>query len=114
MKWNDLTSQEQLSDIIKRSYEKPQLIFKHSTSCPISAVVKSRFEGDWKKNELLGMDQLYLLDLLSYRAISNEIAAKFNIRHESPQILVINQAKAIYDASHASISVHILADILDK
>lgn len=114
MNWNDLTSQEQLSNIIKESFEKPQLIFKHSTSCPISAVVKSRFEGDWKRNELMGTDQLFLLDLLSFRALSNQIASEFDVRHESPQLLVIYQGKAVFHASHTAISAQILADFLVK
>jgi bacillithiol system protein YtxJ len=114
MKWNELTSLNQLEELIERSFEKPQLVFKHSTSCPISAVMKSRFEGDWKNQSSLMPDQTYLLDLLSYRAISNEIAHKFNIRHESPQVLLINKGETVYHASHSSISVNILSEYLSK
>lgn len=114
MKWNDLTSLNQLDELIERSFEKPQLVFKHSTSCPISAVMKSRFEGDWKKQSILAEDQTHLLDLLAYRAISNEIAQRFDVRHESPQILIIDKGQSIYHASHAAISMNILSEYLTK
>jgi len=74
MKWNDLKSLSQFDELVEQSYEKPQLVFKHSTSCPISAIVKSRFEGDWKKQTLISQEQCFILDLLANRAVSNREA----------------------------------------
>ena len=84
MNWNQLISMDQLSELKKKSTEKPQLIFKHSTRCSISIMALNRFErGEGASNV-----DFYLLDLLSFRNISNEIADQFNVHHQSPQILL--------------------------
>lgn len=114
MKWNELKSLDELNDLVTSSFETPHIVFKHSTSCPISAVMKSRFEGDWKKRSLVNQHAPYLLDLLKYRDISNEIAKKFEVKHESPQVLLIQNGNATFHASHAAISVQILSEFLHK
>jgi bacillithiol system protein YtxJ len=43
------------------------------------------------------------LDLIEYRSISNEIASRFGVVHQSPQMIVLKNGKAVYDASHESI-----------
>ena len=47
----------------------------------------------------------YLLDLLNHRDLSNEIASRYNVVHQSPQIVVIKNGKAVFNESHDSISV---------
>jgi bacillithiol system protein YtxJ len=49
--------------------------------------------------------QFYYLDLLNYRAISNAIAEKFSVYHESPQILLIKNGECNYDESHGGIQM---------
>ena len=68
--WNKLTQQNQIQDIIAESKETPVIIFKHSTSCSISATAKSRLERQWAE---AGLEEVkpYYLDLLAYRPISN-------------------------------------------
>ena len=46
----------------------------------------------------------FFLDLIAFRTISNKIEEVFGVSHESPQILLIREGKAIYDASHYAIS----------
>jgi bacillithiol system protein YtxJ len=101
MSWIALTSEAQLDEIVKKSAEKPQVIFKHSTRCSISSVAQQRLQ----KAKLPEDIDFYYLDLLSYRAISNQIADKFKVHHESPQVLVIKDGKCIYDESHLAISI---------
>ena len=103
MNWNKLTSSTQLNKIVERSKETPVLIFKHSTRCSISAMAKYRLEGDWdfSENDLVPV----YLDLIAYRNISNEIAERFSVHHESPQVLLIRDGECTYDASHLDISV---------
>ncbi|TGD81681.1 bacillithiol system redox-active protein YtxJ [Hymenobacter wooponensis] len=100
--WQPLTQAEQLTDIVRESFEQPIIIFKHSTSCSISAAAKAKIERQWADSNLDDA-KLYYLDLLRFRPISNEIAEKFSIRHESPQLLVIQNGECRYDASHMSI-----------
>jgi len=106
MRWNDLNAEDQLEMIRKKSSEKPQVIFKHSTRCGISSVAKSRLEK-WQPTEDF---DFYYLDLIKYRSLSNRVAEEFDVYHESPQVLVIKNGECVYDESHLGIS---LQDILN-
>ena len=101
--WIPLTKVEQLDEIISASNKKPILIFKHSTRCGISRMALKNFERSFD----IESDQLdiYLLDLLQFRAISNEITSKFNVQHQSPQAIVAFKEQVIYHDSHYEISV---------
>jgi bacillithiol system protein YtxJ len=100
--WIALTSIEQLKDIEEKSKTTTQLIFKHSTRCGISRMVMNQFVNAYG---LFETDvNLYYLDLLNYRDVSNETGYKFQVMHESPQLLVIKNGVVITHASHGSIN----------
>jgi bacillithiol system protein YtxJ len=101
MNWNKLQSEDQLETIKQESAQQPVLIFKHSTRCSISSMALSRLERGW--NEAAGIKPYYL-DLISYRSISNKIADTFDVDHQSPQVLLIQNGACIYDESHMAIS----------
>lgn len=108
--WTPLNQKEQIEDIKKKSELKTQVIFKHSTRCSISSSALGRME---RANfvDFSGAD-LYLLDLIQYREISNKIAEDFSLYHESPQVLIIKNGECIADYSHFEIRPDaILADI---
>ena len=98
--WQKLSTLGQLNDIADASHERPQVIFKHSTRCGISRSVINRFEHDYDLDDSV---DLYYLDLLSFRDISNEIASRFQVWHESPQLLVIKDGHVVHHASHGGI-----------
>ncbi len=98
--WIPLTDLDQLGEIIFNSNEKPAIIFKHSTRCSVSRMALRQFENDFKLSNKV---TAYFLDLISYREISNEIATRFEVIHESPQILLIKDGRAVYTASHSDI-----------
>lgn len=106
MVWKLLDSLEGLEMLLAESDNKDVVIFKHSTSCSISHMAKIRMEDKWDLNEI----DIYYLDLKRYRNISDAIAEKFNVYHESPQILLIRNRACIYDASHFDISVEELKE----
>ncbi|HVV04494.1 MAG TPA: bacillithiol system redox-active protein YtxJ [Puia sp.] len=105
MNWITLQSESQLEDILKNSTHRPQVIFKHSTRCSTSALVKNRLERAPQPQDV----DFYYLDLISYRPVSNKIAESFRIEHESPQVLVIRNGECIYDESHLGISMDEIA-----
>ncbi len=107
--WIQLTNIETLEEIAEDSSNQPIAILKHSTSCGISRMVLRQFEQSYDLDP--DSVKLYFLDLLSYREISNKIASRFNIPHESPQLIVIKDGKAVYDASHSEIDVNKLKTI---
>ncbi len=108
MNWISLRSMEELEQIIHLSEAKPQVIFKHSTRCSISSVAKSRLE----KSAAPGEIPFYYLDLLSYRPLSNSVAERFAVEHESPQILLIKNGKCVYNESHMGIDMDEIKDQL--
>lgn len=101
--WKEITDQEMIEEISRGSHEKPAVILKHSTSCGISRMVLRQFEMDYNIDS--EKVDLYFLDLLRYREISNKIASKFNVPHESPQLIILSEGSVVYDASHGAISV---------
>lgn len=103
--WIPLTDLGQLNEIINESVTKPVAIFKHSTRCSVSRMALRQFENEF---DLSNKVTLYFLDLLNHRDVSNEIATRFGVEHQSPQLILINNGKAVYDASHSSIDAESL------
>ncbi|MEZ5009190.1 MAG: bacillithiol system redox-active protein YtxJ [Chitinophagales bacterium] len=98
--WKELNSEEQFLDLLSNSDQ--FAVFKHSTRCSISSMAKNRLESNWDLDE---NTPLYYLDLIQYRNISNLIAEKTGVVHQSPQLILFKNGKAVYNASHSGISV---------
>ena len=103
VEWSVLNSLEQIDTIIEESANVPVVIFKHSTRCSISSSALNRFERGWDSNEA-GELKPYFLDLISFRDVSNALARKLNVEHQSPQIIVLKNKKAVFNTSHMSIN----------
>jgi monothiol bacilliredoxin len=90
-----VTETGSLQELIQRSKAVPIVIFKHSTTCPISAAAyreMSNYDGD-----------VALVEVQKARELSREIEATTGIRHESPQVLVLRNGQVVWDASHFKI-----------
>jgi bacillithiol system protein YtxJ len=105
MNWIQLNKEEQIANISEESKAHPVLIFKHSTRCSISQTALNRFERNWKPDEMPSV-KTYFLDLISYRTISNQVAEYFNVEHESPQILLLENSNPTLVRSHMSIDAN--------
>jgi bacillithiol system protein YtxJ len=101
MNWILLTDVSQLEEIKTKSATRPQVIYKHSTTCSISKVVLNRLERNQAPDAL----DFYYLDLLKYRPLSGQVAETFRVTHESPQLLLIRDGKCVYNESHTGISM---------
>lgn len=99
--WIALESEDQLDSIMLQSIKRPQIVFKHSTSCGISRMALNLFKGtyDVRPEEA----DLYYLDIHLFRGISNELSERLKVRHESPQLLVIKDKTVVAQDSHGSI-----------
>jgi bacillithiol system protein YtxJ len=102
LKWIPLTSVDQLIEIEQNSSKRPQIIFKHSTTCGISSMVLRSFKSSYCLEE--NQADLYFLDLHRYREVSNEAANKFQVYHQSPQVLIIKNGIAVAHESHGGIT----------
>lgn len=108
--WHVLDQSVHLEQLAELSNEKPVVIFKHSIRCGISSMVKEQLENDWnfQKDDLV----FYYLDLINERPISNAIAERFNVLHQSPQIIILKNGESIYDTSHHNVSVRAIRNAL--
>jgi bacillithiol system protein YtxJ len=101
--WKDLKTSGELQTLIQKSPDTPAAIFKYSTRCRASSIVRKRLEEGWDFEN--GEIDIYFLDLIAHQDLSDEVAKTFGVRHESPQILVINDGQSIFDTSHGGVSV---------
>lgn len=104
--WHRLTTIKQLDDIEKESLRKPIAIFKHSTRCGTSRMALRQFERQFEiEDEKV---KLYFLDLIAFREVSNEVAIRFQVMHQSPQLLVVKNGNTIHHSSHYNIDAGLL------
>lgn len=105
--WKDLTSVQQLNDLIEASKESPVVLFKHSTRCSVSLMAKRTLDRMWNLDP-----DVYYLDLLQHRDVSNAIADLLDVTHQSPQLIVVKDGQAVHHASHGFINVDDVAAVL--
>lgn len=99
--WNNITREEELLQAWENSMTKPVLFFKHSTRCSISSMALSRFQEKWAS----GTEKcdLYFIDLIAHRNVSNLLAEISAVTHQSPQVLLVKNKEVIHTASHSEI-----------
>lgn len=112
MRWQPLTTKEDLHDLDQRSMAGPILLFKHSIRCSISSATKARMERAWTEQDDLDRTA-YLLDLINHRALSNFIAERYGIEHASPQALIIHRGTCIHVETHFGITYDRIEQALD-
>ncbi len=101
--WKKIESEKDLELAVEKSFQQKILIFKHSTRCFISKTVLRSFEKQMQNSDK--NYSYFFLDLIAHRNISNEIESRFDVTHQSPQLIVLENGKAVYDASHQSIDL---------
>lgn len=106
--WNEIQTEQDYQNAIESSLENTVVIFKHSIRCMISKTVLRNFEREISAKEDLGEIKFYYLDLINHRDISNKIAEELGVTHQSPQIIIIKDKKAIKNASHDNINLDVV------
>jgi bacillithiol system protein YtxJ len=104
-KFQSLSDKETLESLIAKSKQQPIVVFKHSNSCPISSAAyreMEKFEGE-----------VNLLVIQASRDLSRELETITGVRHESPQVIVIKDGKAVWDASHFDVKAGAVAKALE-
>jgi bacillithiol system protein YtxJ len=104
-----IESVQEIDTIIEKSKEKMQIIFKHSTVCPISRMSYEKVKTEYPLNE--DAADIYYLGVIEQRPLSNYIAEKLGVQHESPQMIVIKNGKAIFNESHLMINPKVLQSL---
>ena len=99
--WQKLSTVQELEKLIADSSTAPQVIFKHSTRCGVSRIVLRNFEKDWDTD--LNNANLYFLDLLAFRDVSDKIAELTGVHHQSPQLIYLMDGEVKFHRSHHAI-----------
>lgn len=94
----------QLEDALSESRNRPVLLLKHSTRCPISAMAYSRVEA-FEQETGAGGPPVYLIKVIEARPVSNATAERLGIEHKSPQVLLVAHGAVRWSASHYDITV---------
>ncbi len=102
----EIREDQDFEQLLEKSKTQPVLIFKHSTQCSISGQAYEEFNRftDSAPDLVSG-----LVLVLEDRAVSDAIAARLGVRHESPQAIVAKDGKAEWNASHWRITAEVLA-----
>ena len=99
LNWTEIHSVDELHEIWDNSLEKPAVFFKHSTRCSISSMALRAFERNWVSDDT----QLFFIDLIANRDVSNLLAELSKVEHQSPQIIITKNQKVLYFDSHGTI-----------
>ena len=94
-----------LDSLMDNSNERPVVVFKHSLFCPISAAAYREMQ------KLDGV--VVLVEVQNARQVSRELADRTGIRHESPQVIVFRNGKAVWNASHYEVKAHAVIKVLE-
>ena len=95
-----ITGAESFEELVSRSQNAPVVVFKHSTTCPISAAAydeMSRFEGE-----------VVLVEVQRERGLAKEIEKGTGVAHESPQVIVLKKGKSVWDGSHWNVKADVV------
>jgi bacillithiol system protein YtxJ len=95
-RFTKIADADALEQALERSNNGPVVLFKHSTTCPISSAAYEQMSKVTSDVALVVVQRA--------RDISNEIASRTGIRHESPQAIVLRNGQAVWSASHFDIT----------
>lgn len=102
-KWNELTSVEEVDELVLASNAKPQVIYKHSNRCAVSYL--SRINLEKISPDIMKLVDLYRVDVIRDRPISKYISEKLKVRHESPQLIILKDGEVLWHGSHYQVNL---------
>ena len=111
MKWRTITTEEDIEEMMRQSQSTACLVYKHSTRCTMSEMIKYILEEEWDfgETELIP----YYLDILAHKKLAAKIADDFQVYHQSPQVLLIQEGECTFDEDHKAISVEEIREHLE-
>jgi len=112
-KMTELTRLPDVSRTANTANEEPVLIFKHSTTCPISGRAAQRIDEMFRDSED-PLPAFYMVKVIESRPVSQAIAAMYDVKHESPQILLLKDGKAVWNTSHDEITADAVLEAMKE
>ena len=93
----EIFSTEEWDEVLEQSENEPVLLLKHSSTCPVSTAAFNAFQKVETKLPK------YFMVVQNSRPLSKAIEQDLEIRHESPQLFLLKNSKATWQATHYSI-----------
>jgi bacillithiol system protein YtxJ len=112
MSWREITTLNEWKEVLERSSERPAVILKHSTACPVSASALEEYEEYLRKDPNRDVDYL-LVKVIESRPVSNQIAEDLGVKHASPQIIFFKNGEAVWNASHWAVTAKHMTAVLN-
>ncbi|WP_199614515.1 bacillithiol system redox-active protein YtxJ [Paenibacillus alkalitolerans] len=110
--YREITTIEQWREALESSGDKPVLVLKHSTTCPVSAAALEEYEEYLNGSPKDGVDYV-MVKVIESRPVSNQIAEDLGVKHESPQIIFVKDKEKYWTASHWSVTKKHIHAVLD-
>ncbi|MCH9649604.1 MAG: bacillithiol system redox-active protein YtxJ [Deltaproteobacteria bacterium] len=111
MNMPEMTTMEELQETLEKSQQRPQLIFKHSLTCPVSSAADKAVRSYLEEEPSEAIDYWWIAVQRS-RPVSKEVERVLEVRHESPQVLLVSGGKAVWNDSHFSITAAALTEAI--
>ncbi|WP_166241783.1 bacillithiol system redox-active protein YtxJ [Paenibacillus turpanensis] len=111
-KWREITTLDEWKDVYATSEQRPVVLFKHSTACPVSAAALEEFD-DYLGGQPREDVEYVLVKVIESRPVSNQIAEDLSLKHASPQIMRIEKKEQTWNSSHWSITKKHMTAVLD-
>ena len=109
--WDMISDPSQIDPIIEASKEKPQLIYKHSHRCSVCFVSKGNLE--MASDNIKEYADMHFVNVVRSREASDKIASELDVRHESPQAILVDQGEVVWHGSHGSINADAVLEYFD-
>ena len=109
----EITSIDGLRACLDETADKAAFLFKHSTTCPISARAHARV-NDYIASAPAGVPEFRMVKVIESRSVSNAVAKELGVVHQSPQIVLVIDGKAVWSASHHNISPKSIARAIEE
>lgn len=110
--WTILNEPSEVANLVQTSDKRPQLIYKHSHRCATCLFAKKQVEEI--AESIIEEADLYFVDVVNSRPVSNTIADELNVHHESPQIILLHKGKVVWHDSHGEIKGEAIQSALHK
>jgi len=103
-----LTTIEELDTVFRESSQQAVVVYKHSSTCPVAAAARERMASGIENGVLTA--PVYEVVVQEARDVSDEIAERIGVKHESPQVIVLKDGEAVYNESHGAIEPEAVAE----
>lgn len=90
---------ESVEECLEQSQNEPVFVLKHSTVCPTSTYAKREMDAFLAANPV----KAYLVVVQEQRPIASELAERLDVKHESPQTLLIKDKAVASVLNHYDI-----------